>query len=45
MKKKTLGHLLDELRELRYEEDRVLSEIEDLLEDDDNLYYEEEDDI
>ena len=46
MKKKTLGHLLDELKELHDETSQVISEIEDLLDDDDDLYfYENEEEI
>jgi hypothetical protein len=41
MKKKTLGHLLDELKELHDETAHVISEIEDLLDDDDDLYFDE----
>lgn len=41
--KKTLGHLLEELKELHYEQEQVIAKIEDILGDDDDLYLEEED--
>jgi hypothetical protein len=41
--RKTLGHLLEELKELQYEQEQIISKIEDILDNDDDLYLDEED--